>query len=81
MNNIRRERIKEYVERNDVATIKELQAMLPQVSLMTIHRDLDALEQQAGRLAGEAVDYAMAQPQPELSRLLAHVYAEEKEGM
>ena len=27
MNNIRRERIKEYVERNDVATIKELQAM------------------------------------------------------
>ena len=46
MNNIRRERIKEYVERNDVATIKELQAMLPQVSLMTIHRDLDALESQ-----------------------------------
>lgn len=44
MNNIRQERIKEYVEANHVATIRELQALLPEVSLMTIHRDLDALE-------------------------------------
>lgn len=43
--------------------------------------ELDALEQQADRLTREAVDYAMTQPQPELSQLLAHVYAEEKEGM
>jgi len=44
MNNIRQERIKEFVEAHNVATIKELQALLPDVSLMTIHRDLDALE-------------------------------------
>ncbi len=44
MLNIRQERIKEYVEKNNVATIRELQALLPEVSLMTIHRDLDALE-------------------------------------
>ncbi len=44
MNNIRQDRIKEFVEAHNVATIKELQALLPDVSLMTIHRDLDALE-------------------------------------
>ena len=44
MQSIRQERIKEYVEKNNVATIRELQALLPEVSLMTIHRDLDALE-------------------------------------
>ncbi len=44
MLNIRQERIKDYVEKNNVATIRELQALLPEVSLMTIHRDLDALE-------------------------------------
>jgi len=44
MLNIRQERIKEYVEKNNVATIRELQALLPDVSLMTLHRDLDALQ-------------------------------------
>jgi len=44
MNRIRQERIKEYIEGKRVATIKELQALFPDVSLMTIHRDLDALE-------------------------------------
>ena len=43
MYRIRQERIKEYIERNSVATIKQLQALFPEVSLMTIHRDLDAL--------------------------------------
>ena len=44
MNHIRQELILEYVERHNVATIKELQALCPDVSLMTIHRDLQALE-------------------------------------
>ena len=44
MLNIRQERIKEYVEKNNVATIRELKVLFPKVSLMTIHRDLDALE-------------------------------------
>ena len=43
MNRIRQDRMKEYIESRNVATIKELQALFPDVSLMTIHRDLDAL--------------------------------------
>jgi len=46
MNIIRHERIKEYIEEKSVATIKEIQALFPEVSLMTIHRDLTALEEQ-----------------------------------
>lgn len=45
MNSIRREKIKDYIEQNDVVSIKQLQKLLPEVSLMTIHRDLDALEE------------------------------------
>lgn len=44
MNSIRQQIIQEYIEKNHVATIKELHALCPDVSLMTIHRDLDALE-------------------------------------
>ena len=44
MYNIRQEQIREYIEEKNIVTIKELQAMFPEVSLMTIHRDLDALE-------------------------------------
>lgn len=46
MNRIRQEKIKDYIESRSVVTIKELQAFIPDVSLMTIHRDLTALEQQ-----------------------------------
>ncbi len=45
MNSIRQEQIRTYIEKNNVVTIKELQALFPEVSLMTIHRDLDVLEQ------------------------------------
>jgi len=44
MNNIRQEQMREYIEQRNLVTIKELQALFPSVSLMTIHRDLDALE-------------------------------------
>ena len=43
MNTLRQARIKEYIEHKSVATIKELHALFPEVSLMTIHRDLDVL--------------------------------------
>ena len=46
MNVIRKERIKEFIEENNVVTIKQLQALFPEISLMTIHRDLDSLEQE-----------------------------------
>lgn len=44
MNRIRQDRIKEYIEEKNVVSIKELQELFPDVSLMTIHRDLDVLE-------------------------------------
>jgi len=46
MYSIRQEQMREYIEQKNVVTIKELQALFPDVSLMTIHRDLDALEAQ-----------------------------------
>ena len=45
MNNLRQQMILDFIEKNNVVTIKELHALFPDVSLMTIHRDLDALEQ------------------------------------
>lgn len=45
VNSIRQQIIQEYIEKNHVVTIKEIHALCPEVSLMTIHRDLDALEQ------------------------------------
>ena len=44
MYSIRQEQIREYIEQKNVVTIKELQSLFPNVSLMTIHRDLDSLE-------------------------------------
>ncbi len=38
--------MKQYIEQENVVTIKALQQMFPDVSLMTIHRDLDALAEQ-----------------------------------
>lgn len=45
MNSIRLELIRNYIEKMNLVTIKQLQALCPNVSLMTIHRDLDVLEQ------------------------------------
>lgn len=44
MYSIRQEQMREYIEQKNVVTIKELQELFPNVSLMTVHRDLDALE-------------------------------------
>lgn len=44
MNHIRQERILDFIEQNHVVTIRQLQELCPDVSLMTIHRDLQALE-------------------------------------
>lgn len=46
MNRIRQARILSYIEEKNIVSIKELQALCPDVSLMTIHRDLQALEDQ-----------------------------------
>lgn len=43
MNQIRLERMQAFIEQNNVVTIKQLQNLFPEVSLMTIHRDLDVL--------------------------------------
>ena len=43
MYNIRQEKMKAYIEQERAVTIRQLQSLFPDVSLMTIHRDLDAL--------------------------------------
>ncbi len=45
MYSVRQEQMKQYIEQENMVTIKALQEMFPDVSLMTIHRDLDALEE------------------------------------
>jgi len=45
MNQIRRQNIAEYINDKGAASIKELSALFPEVSTMTIHRDLEKLEQ------------------------------------
>lgn len=45
MNSIRQKKISDFIEAKQIVTIKELQSLYPNVSLMTIHRDLDALVQ------------------------------------
>ena len=46
MNQIRLTKMKDYIEKQNVVTIKQLQMLFPEVSLMTIHRDLDALTEE-----------------------------------
>lgn len=46
MNSVRREKIRAYVEKNDMATLGQLTQLFPDVSLMTIHRDLSYLQEQ-----------------------------------
>lgn len=46
MNRIRKEKISQYIQKNGAASVKEINALFPEVSLMTIHRDLDKLEQE-----------------------------------
>ena len=43
MNRIRSDIIKDYIEKKKIVSIREIQALFPDVSLMTIHRDLDSL--------------------------------------
>ena len=45
MNSIRQKKICDFIESQQIVTIKQLQELYPDVSLMTIHRDLDALVQ------------------------------------
>ena len=44
MYSIRQEQMRVNIEEKNVVTIKELQSLFPDVSLMTIHRDLDTLQ-------------------------------------
>ena len=44
MHQIRQDKIRNFIEQKGTVTIKQLQELCPEVSLMTIHRDLDALE-------------------------------------
>jgi DeoR/GlpR family transcriptional regulator of sugar metabolism len=43
MYEIRQAKIKDLIQKNQIVSMKELQELCPDVSLMTLHRDLDAL--------------------------------------
>ena len=43
MNQIRQDKIRELISRKEIITIEELRGLFPEVSLMTLHRDLDVL--------------------------------------
>lgn len=46
MNQIRREKIRKYIQEKGAVSVKELNALFPDVSVMTIHRDLAKLEEE-----------------------------------
>jgi len=46
MNSVRREKVRAFVEKNGVVTLEQLSVLLPDVSLMTLHRDLNFLQDQ-----------------------------------
>lgn len=46
MNSVRREAIREFIKKNQIVTLNQLTELLPDVSLMTIHRDLNFLQEQ-----------------------------------
>lgn len=46
MNQLRRENIGKYIREKGAVTVKEVSALFPDVSLMTIHRDLEKLEEE-----------------------------------
>lgn len=44
MNTLRRNKMREFIESERIVTMKQLAILLPDVSLMTLHRDLDYLQ-------------------------------------
>lgn len=46
MNQIRREKIRKYIQEKGAVTVKEINSLFPDVSVMTIHRDLAKLEEE-----------------------------------
>lgn len=46
MNQIRREKIRKYIQEKGAASVKEISSLFPDVSVMTIHRDLAKLEEE-----------------------------------
>jgi len=46
MNQLRRENIGKYIQEKGAVTIKEISALFPEISSMTIHRDLEKLEEE-----------------------------------
>lgn len=45
MNSLRRDKMLKFIEENNSATLKQLHTLFPQLSTMTIHRDLEFLAQ------------------------------------
>lgn len=50
MNSLRRDKMLKFIEENESATLKQLHALFPRLSAMTIHRDLEFLAQKGAIL-------------------------------
>lgn len=46
MNQLRREKIRKYIQEKGAVSVKEINSLFPDVSVMTIHRDLAKLEEE-----------------------------------
>lgn len=77
MNQIRQEKIKRYIQHKGPVSIKEIRELFPEVSAMTIHRDMEKLEQEGAiiRTRGGAMPTSKAVgTEAKLeTRMLSHV--------
>lgn len=75
MNQLRRENIGKYIQEKGAVSVKEISALFPEVSLMTIHRDLEKLEEEGviTRTRGGAVSLLPAGSSPTEAKLEARM--------
>ena len=68
MNQLRREHIGKFIQEKGAVTVKEISALFPDVSLMTIHRDLEKLEEERAEL--EAQEHELMEEKESLEIIL-----------
>lgn len=75
MNQLRRESIGKYIQEKGAVTVKEISALFPEISSMTIHRDLEKLEEEGiiTRTRGGAVSVMPQGPSPTEAKLEARM--------
>lgn len=73
MNQLRREQIGKFIQEKGAVTVKELSALFPDISLMTIHRDLEKLEEEGSIIRTRGGAMAANQGSPTEMKLEARM--------